>query len=72
MIKTINSIMSGQGEKLISLQKGKVILHGVGKKKIKAHTINQVKIVDAFIKTTTWFFCYWPGRNRKKLIRELQ
>ena len=47
--KTINSIMSGQGEKLISLQKGKVILHGVGKKKIKAHTINQVKIVDAFI-----------------------
>ena len=47
--KIINSIMSGQGEKLISLQKGKVILHGVGKKKIKAHTINQVKIVDAFI-----------------------
>ncbi len=47
--KTINSIMSGQGEKVISLQKGKVILHGVGKKKIKAHTINQVKIVDAFI-----------------------
>ncbi|MDB4113589.1 PhoH family protein [Flavobacteriaceae bacterium] len=47
--KTINSIMSGQGEKVISLQKGKVILHGFGKKKIKAHTINQVKIVDAFI-----------------------
>lgn len=47
--KTINSIMSGQGDKLISLQKGKIILHGVGKKKIKAHTINQVKIVDAFI-----------------------
>ena len=47
--KTINSIMSGQGEKLISLQKRMVILHGVGKKKIKAHTINQVKIVDAFI-----------------------
>ena len=47
--KTINSIMSGQGEKVISLQKGKVILHGIGKKKIKAYTINQVKIVDAFI-----------------------
>ena len=47
--KTINSIMSGQADKLISLQKGKIILHGVGKKKIKAHTINQVKIVDAFI-----------------------
>mgnify|MGYP000483409152 FL=1 len=26
-----------------------MILHGVGKKKIKAHTINQIKIVDAFI-----------------------
>ena len=27
----------------------KLILYGVGKKKIKAHTINQIKIVDAFI-----------------------
>jgi len=26
----------------------KIILYGVGKKKIKAHTINQIKIVDAF------------------------
>jgi phosphate starvation-inducible PhoH-like protein len=47
--KTINSILSGQGEKLISSLVGKLILHGVGKKKIKAHTINQIKIVDAFI-----------------------
>ena len=47
--KTINSILSGQGEKLISSLSGKLILHGVGKKKIKAHTINQIKIVDAFI-----------------------
>ena len=47
--KTIISIMSGQGEKLISSMKGKLILYGVGKKKIKAHTINQIKIVDAFI-----------------------
>ena len=47
--KTITSIMSGQGEKLISSLRGKLILHGVGKKKIKAHTINQIKIVDAFI-----------------------
>ena len=47
--KTINSIMSGQGEKLISSMRGKLILYGVGKKKIKAHTINQIKIVDAFI-----------------------
>ena len=47
--KTITSVMSGQGEKLISSLRGKLILHGVGKKKIKAHTINQIKIVDAFI-----------------------
>ncbi len=47
--KTITSIMSGQGEKLISSLRGKLILHGVGKKRIKAHTINQIKIVDAFI-----------------------
>jgi len=47
--KTINSILSGQGKKLISSLSGKLILHGVGKKKIKAHTINQIKIVDAFI-----------------------
>ena len=47
--KTITSIMSGQGEKLISSLRGKLILYGVGKKKIKAHTINQIKIVDAFI-----------------------
>ena len=47
--KTITSIMSGQGEKLNSSLRGKLILHGVGKKKIKAHTINQIKIVDAFI-----------------------
>ena len=46
--KTINSIMSGDGDKLISAMHGKVILYGVGKKKIKAHTVNQIKIVEAF------------------------
>ena len=46
--KTINSIMSGNGDKLTSSMHGKVILYGVGKKKIKAHTVNQIKIVEAF------------------------
>ena len=46
--KTINSIMSGDGDKLISAMHGKVILYGVGKKKIKSHTVNQIKIVEAF------------------------
>ena len=46
--KTINAIMSGHSDELISSLHGKIILYGVGKKKIKAHTINQIKIVDAF------------------------
>ena len=46
--KTINAIISGNGDKLISSMHGKVILYGVGKRKIKAHTINQIKIVEAF------------------------
>ena len=46
--KSINAIMSGHGDELISSLHGKIILYGVRKKKIKAHTINQIKIVDAF------------------------
>tara|TARA_B110000259_G_scaffold77809_1_gene91257 strand:+ start:2673 stop:3623 length:951 start_codon:yes stop_codon:yes gene_type:complete len=46
--KTINLIMSGKGDDLINSLDGKVILYGVGKKKIKAHTVNQIKIVEAF------------------------
>jgi phosphate starvation-inducible PhoH-like protein len=40
--------MSGNGDKLIASMNEKVILYGVGKKKIKAHTLNQIKIVEAF------------------------
>ena len=46
--KTINLIMSGKGDDLINSLHGKVILYGVGKKKIKAHTVNQIQIVEAF------------------------
>ena len=46
--KNINSIMTGNGDKLISSMHGRLILHGVGKKKIKANTVNQIKIVEAF------------------------
>ena len=46
--KTINAIMSGHGDELISSLHGKIILYGGRKKKIKAHTIKQIKIVDAF------------------------
>ena len=47
-LKTTNTVMSGDCNKLIKSLQGKVILYGVGKKKIKAHTLNQIKIVDAF------------------------
>jgi len=46
--KTIETILKGNRDKLVNLFNGKVILYGVGKKTIKAHTINQIKIVDAF------------------------
>ena len=46
--KNINSIMSGNSDKLIKSINEKVILYGVEKKKIKAHTLNQIKIVEAF------------------------
>ena len=46
--KTIEAIMKGNRDKLVNFFNGKVILYGVGKKTIKAHTINQIKIVDAF------------------------
>ena len=62
--KTITSIMSGQGEKLISSLRGKLILHGVGKKKIKAHTINQIKIVVAFINNDMVFAIGHAGTGK--------
>ena len=53
--KTINTIISGNGDELINSMHGKVILYGVGKRKIKAHTINQIKIVEAFEKNDMVF-----------------
>ena len=46
--KIIEAILKGDRNKLVDSLKGKVILYGVGKKTIKAHTVNQIKIVDAF------------------------
>ena len=46
--KTIESILKGDRIKLVNSLEGKIILYGVGKKTIKAHTLNQIKIVDAF------------------------
>ncbi|MGY8945759.1 MAG: PhoH family protein [Flavobacteriales bacterium] len=46
--KSINSILSGNGKEMVKANKSKLILYGVGKKPIKAHTVNQIKIVEAF------------------------
>ena len=41
-------IISGRGDKLLSSESGRVILYGTNKRKIKAHTLNQIKILEAF------------------------
>lgn len=46
--KSIHLILSGNGSKILDSIHSRLILYGVGKKKIKAHTINQIKIVQAF------------------------
>ena len=51
----INSILSGNGKEIIETNKTKLILYGVGKKPIKAHTVNQIKIVVAFEKNDMVF-----------------
>ena len=44
----INQIINGKGDKLLRPESGRVILFGTNKKKIKAHTLNQIKIIEAF------------------------
>ena len=44
----LNQIINGKGDNLLKHKTGRVILYGNNKKKIKAHTLNQIKIVEAF------------------------
>ena len=44
----LNQIIEGKGDKLLKPESGRVILFGTNKKKIKAHTLNQIKIIEAF------------------------
>jgi len=44
----IIEILNGNGDKLLQSENGRVILYGVNKKKIKAHTLNQIKLVESF------------------------
>ncbi|MEE2605217.1 MAG: PhoH family protein [Bacteroidota bacterium] len=51
----ILDILNGKGEKLLQSENGRVILYGVNKKKIKAHTLNQIKLVESFDKNDMVF-----------------
>tara|TARA_X000000950_G_scaffold265725_1_gene340328 strand:- start:2715 stop:3662 length:948 start_codon:yes stop_codon:yes gene_type:complete len=44
----ILEIINGNADKLLKYENGRVILYGVNKKKIKAHTLNQIKLVESF------------------------
>ena len=44
----IIEILNGNGDKLLQSENGRVILYGVNKKKIKEHTLNQIKLVESF------------------------
>jgi len=46
--KSIEAILMGDRNKSVNPLEAKVILYGVGKKTIRAHTLNQIKIVNAF------------------------
>ncbi len=51
----IFDILNGKGDKLLQSENGRVILYGVNKKKIKAHTLNQIKLVESFNKNDMVF-----------------
>ena len=51
----ILDILNGKGDKLLQSKNGRVILYGVNKKKIKAHTLNQIKLVESFDKNDMVF-----------------
>lgn len=53
--ESINSIMKGNGDKLINSFKKRTILFGNGKKEINAKTINQTMIVESFEKNDMVF-----------------
>ena len=52
---SVNEIIKGNGDKLLKPENGRVILYGTNKKKIKAHTLNQIKILEAFEKNDMVF-----------------
>ena len=60
----LNQIINGKGESLLKDTNGRVILYGTNKKKIKAHTLNQIKILEAF-KNNDMVFAIGPAGTGK-------
>ena len=60
----LNQIINGKGESLLKNTNGRVILYGTNKKKIKAHTLNQIKILEAF-KNNDMVFAIGPAGTGK-------
>ena len=52
---SVNEIIKGNGDKLLKPENGRGIIYGTNKKKIKAHTLNQIKILEAFEKNDMVF-----------------
>tara|TARA_Y100001958_G_scaffold34103_1_gene22207 strand:- start:319 stop:1263 length:945 start_codon:yes stop_codon:yes gene_type:complete len=60
----LNQIIQGKGDDLLKDKNGRVILFGTNKKKIKAHTLNQIKILEAF-KNNDMVFAIGPAGTGK-------
>ena len=60
----LNQIIQGKGDDLLKVKNGRVILFGTNKKKIKAHTLNQIKILEAF-KNNDMVFAIGPAGTGK-------
>ena len=60
----LNQIIQGKGDDLFKDKNGRVILFGTNKKKIKAHTLNQIKILEAF-KNNDMVFAIGPAGTGK-------
>ena len=62
--KSIGLVLTGKGNKLIELIEKRIILFGNGKKEIKAHTVNQIKIVESFDKNDMVFAIGTAGTGK--------
>ena len=63
----LNQIIEGKGDKLLKPESGRVILFGTNKKKIKAHTLNQIKIIEAF-ENNDMVFAIGPAGTGKTFL----